>query len=202
MQTLSVPELTADVGLSARPDVLLIAASASVEALGPMRSIVAMKEAANVVLAHLTEIHPSAEIVARRLHLGGASADKAAKVERADVQFDAEVRVPLEERLELWSRAERAARVCEALARAAIELSKRKPAVKLGWREPLPRVLNVEPARERLIESYNTRIRRLLDGVGGGALSLPWDAPLEVSQYAVSLDEVRLTLGAGGAARR
>jgi hypothetical protein len=195
MHSLVVADLDARGGLAVRPDALLVAASALVEGAGPVRSIRALKDAAKIVASHLVELHPQAEILPRRLHLGGANADKAAKVERSDAQFDATIRLPLAEALDVWSRAELAAEVCEALARASVDLAKRKPAVKLGWREPTARVRDAAAYRVQLLESYNADLQRLTSGVALGGTFLPVDASLEVHQHEVSLEEVRLALG-------
>jgi hypothetical protein len=201
MQTVSIPEWDPPIGLSVPPDVLSIAIGARVESVGPSRSVAALQEASKVLAARLANVHLGCQVVPRRLSLGGAGVDKADKVDRADVQLDAVVHVPLEAGLDLWSRARLAAQAVEALSAVAGELGKLKPSVRLGWREPIPRVLDLEPHRSTLMAAWNSRVRSLLDGLTSVEMSASWEAPLEVSQTSVSLQEVRLTLGSGARGR-
>ncbi|MFW5738872.1 MAG: hypothetical protein ACOC1F_00755 [Myxococcota bacterium] len=201
MQILPIPDLEPDIGLIVPADVICIAASARVTGAGPSRSVAALRQGAQLVLRQLAGVHPRTELVARRLHLGGGHGDKAAKTDRTDVQFDAIVRVPLDPDLGLWERAELAARLVEALAAASNDLNKHKPAIKLGWRNPKARVLDVEAHRPKLTSLWNARVRALLDGLDGVHMSGVWEAPVEVLQAPVSLDRVRLTLGSGQRAR-
>jgi hypothetical protein len=201
MHTVSIPEWETPVGLSVVPDVLSIAISARVESVGPSRSVAALQEASKVLAARLANVHLGCQVVPRRLSLGGAGVDKSDKVDRADVQLDAVVHVPLEAGLDLWSRAWLAAQAVEALSTVAAEVGKHKPSVKLGWREPVARVLDVEPHRATLMAVWNSRVRSLLDGLATVEMSASWEAPIEVVQTSVSLQEVRLTLGSGARGR-
>ncbi len=194
MHTVSIPEWEPPVGLSVSPDVLSIAIGARVEGAGPSRSVVALQDAGRVLAARLANVHLGCQVTPRRLSLGGASADKADKVARADVQLDAVVHVPLEPGLDLWLRAALAAQAVETLSAVALELGKHKPSVQLGWREPVARVLDVEPHRAVLSAAWNTHVRSLLEGLPSVQMSLS-EPPIEVVQVSVSLQEVRLTLG-------
>jgi len=201
MQTLPIPDLDPDVGLIVPAEVLCIAASARVTGAGPSRSIASLRQGAQLLGDRLARLHPRTEVVARRLHLGDNHGDKAANADQGDVRFDAIVRIPLEPDLGLWERAELAARAVESLSSAAVELTKRKPAIKLGWRNPAARVDDVEAHRPKLAAAWNARVRALVDKLGDVHISGGWDPPVEVLQSPVSLERVRLTLGSGARPR-
>ncbi len=199
MQTISISDLAPVPGLAARPDVLWFAIAAVVEGQGPTRSIPRLRDAAGVLLRHLAAVHPMATLTPRRLALGGGSADKASKQDRSDVHLEGVLHVPLEGALDFWARAELAARAIDALVAASSDLARQKPAVTLGWREPVARIADAEAHRPKLVEHQRAHLRGLLEGAPGVTLG---DLPTEIVQLPVSFDEVRLTLGALDGGRR
>lgn len=192
MQTALLPDAAPSGGLVLRPDVLTIAVAASIEGQGGSRALPTLRDAAGVIVRALAEVDQGAALVARRLHLGGGHADKSAKGDRGDVQLDGVVHLPLAASLDFWGRAELAVRAVDALIASAQQLSRQKPAVLLGWREPVGRVADEDAHRVALLERYAAQLRApVASDVGAGALVA------DIVQVPVSLDEVRLTLGWG-----
>jgi hypothetical protein len=196
VQAVVVPDRLVEVGLVAKPDVVAIALGALVEGQGAGRAVAILESACEVLVGGVAAVAPGVELTAGRLRLGsGGGGDKASKHERADVQLDGVLYLPLAESLGFWQRAELVARVVETIGGAAQELGKRKPSVTLRWREPVARVRDIEAARALLSERYRAYARAMIDGVDGASLRVDWDDVLaEVIQVPVSLDEVRLML--------
>lgn len=191
MHTALLPDAAPLGGLVLRPDMLTVAVAASVEGLGGSRALPILRDAAAVVVRALAQVDRHATLVARRLHLGGGHSDKSAKGDRSDVQLDGVVQVPLADTFDFWARAELAVRTVDALIAAAHQLSRQKPAVQLGWREPVARVADEDAHRAALLDRHGAQLRAPPAGDGGAV------AVADIVQIPVSLDEVRLTLGWG-----
>jgi hypothetical protein len=199
MQGNTASELRRIPGLVVRPDQLAVAAAVFVEGQGPVRAVAIIRDAAELVLRAAGRIHPAAQLAARRLRVGGGASEKASKVERGDVSLEGVLRVPLGDDLDFWRRAALAAELTEAIAGVAVDLGKRKAGVQLAWREPVALVADEDALRTRLIERQRAFLRGLLEDKASAIL--PAILGAEVVQTPVSLDEVRVTLGATDAVR-
>lgn len=189
-----VPEANEQHGLAVRPDVLVIAVSARVDELTPQQALSVLKLAAGKLQSKALEFHREAELTPRKLDLGRTSTDKASKAAIADSQLDGLLHVPLEESWDYWRRAELVAKITETLRLFGVELYKGKPSLRFAFRAPVPRVRDTSKIKAELTARYAAQWRALT----GNGEKVPgmgtWEIPDEVSQWAVSLDEVRVTL--------
>ncbi|MCC6556459.1 MAG: hypothetical protein IT372_26155 [Polyangiaceae bacterium] len=193
MLTNFVPEIAELAGIAVQPDVLWIPVGARVDELSPPRAVEVLRGAASALEARLAGVHPGARLSPGRLDLGGGAGDKSARSEDGLVGLDGLASLPLDPQADFWARAGLSARAVEALRDAARALSKAKPPIRIGWRNPVARVADAEAHRAALAARWNAHWRALTAGAAAGAPG-DWDAPTEVIQIPVSLDEVRLAL--------
>lgn len=191
---ISVPEADAQHGLAVRPDVLMIGISARVDELSATQAIAVLKIAAAKLQSKAVELHRGAELLPRKLDLGRTSTEKASKAILADAQIDGVLCLPLEDAWDYWQRAEFVAKVTEFLRSFGADVYRAKPSIQFGFRAPVPRVRDVSKLKAELTARYAAQWRALT----GNGEKVPgqgsWEIPDEVSQYAVSLEEVRVAL--------
>lgn len=192
-----VPEIDLQSGLAVRPDVLLVAVSARVEDLLATQAVAVFKTFAGKLQTRISEIHRRAELSARKLDLGRTSLDKSAKSAIADSQLDGLLHIPLEDSLDYWGRAELVAKLTESLRSFSVEAYKSKPSIRFGFRAPVPRVADVTAHKVTLTNRYANQWRSLVGEGEKTRGTSSWEIPDEVAQYAISLEEVRLTLVPG-----
>ena len=192
--SMHVPDADAPFGLAVRPDVLLVAVSARIEDASPVQAVSLLRAAAAKLEARIVEFHANAAVSARKLDLGRLVADKASKAPFADAQLDGVLRVPLDESADYWARAELVAKISEMLRSLTVEWAKGKPPIRLGFRQPVPRVQDVTEHKVELTTQYAAQLRALTGAADKGHHFTHWDIPDEVAQHAVSLEEVRLSL--------
>jgi hypothetical protein len=179
------------VGLAVRPDVLVTALAARVDAGAATAAVEALRLAAADLERALAAVAPRAALVARRLRLD-ADADKAGRATAGEVSLDAAVEVPLEPEQGYWARAALAAAVAEALAAFARDAGRRKPAIRLAWRSPVARVREPEAHRGELSLRWQAAVRAL--GLTDAPHAARLAVPTEIRETPISLDEVRLAL--------
>jgi hypothetical protein len=185
------PEAEPHAGLAVRPDLLVVAISARVDAGGAARSMQALRDAASDAASALSTLAPGVAIAARRLRLG-AEADKSGKPTAGDATLDAVIEVPLAPAQDFWARAALAASVVEAVAALAADLGRRRPPVRVAFRSPVGRLRDPEALRGELSSRWKAAARAL--AVEGAPLAQRIELPTEIREVPVSLDEVRLTL--------
>lgn len=189
-----VPEVEIQQGLALRPDVLVVAVSARVEDLLATQAVVLFKNLAAKLQTRISELHKRAVLSPRKLDLGRTSLDKSAKAAIADSQLDGLVHVPLNDDLDYWGRAELVAKLTESLRAFSVEAYKSKPSIRFGFRSPIPQVLDVTAHKAALTTRYATQWRALVGQGEKARGTSSWEIPDEVTQVAVSLEEVRLLL--------
>lgn len=189
-----VPEADLQQGLAVRPDVLVIGVAARVEDVSPTQAVALFKVLAGKLQTRILDFHKRAELLPRKMDLGRATSDKAAKAALADSQIDGLIHVPLDDALDYWGRAELVAKMTESLRGFASEAHRAKPSIRFGFRAPIARVLDVSAHKAALTARYATQWRALAGQGEKAQGSSSWEIPDEVAQYPVSLEEVRLTL--------
>lgn len=186
-----VPEWELEGGLVVRPDVLVIAVAARVDGQA-VASVRALREATVTLQTRVAAAHAGATLVPGKLRLADGTPSSIGKSDAAPVGLEGAVLVPLAETLDYWERAALCAQLTELVAEVAHALRKAKPVVTLSFRAPVAKVRDVSKHRAAIAARWNTQLRALLDGVSGVTLGATWDAPLEIEQQSISLDEVRL----------
>jgi len=189
-----VPEADVLQGLAVRPDVLIISVSARIDEVSPAQTVALFKTLAGKLQTRVAEFHKRAELLPRKVDLGRATSDKSAKAALADSQIDGVILVPLDDALDYWGRAELVAKITESLRMFTYEAYKSKPSIRFGFRSPIPRVQDVSAHKTTLTARYANQWRALVGQGEKARGTSSWDIPDEVSQYAVSLEEVRLSL--------
>lgn len=187
-----VPEWELEGGLVVRPDVLVIAVAARVDGQAVAASVRALREATVTLQTRVAAAHAGATLVPGKLRLADGTPSSIGKSDAAPVGLEGAVLVPLAETLDYWERAALCAQLTELVAEVAHALRKAKPVVTLSFRAPVAKVRDVTKHRAAVAARWNTQLRALLEGASGVTLGATWDAPLEIEQQSISLDEVRL----------
>ncbi|MBL8604048.1 MAG: hypothetical protein JNK72_19125 [Myxococcales bacterium] len=190
-----LPELESPRGLVVRPDTLVVSLVATVDDSDPLRALGWLRGAAEETAARLRSLDPGARLEPRGLTARMSGSSKAGRDELDGFQLGGLVHLSLEPSLDFWQRATLEARLVSTLMAVSFELGRRKPAVRLSWRNPVPRVSDPLAFRERLTEARRLQLKALVGDLLNTVQLAGFEVPETVSQTPLSLDAVRLTLG-------
>ena len=185
----SSPALDTRPGLSVRPDVLWIPVSARASGAMATAAIEAVHVLVGTLSSQLAGLHPGATLQPGRLVLTGDQSEKSS-VKSEEIRLDGRLVLPLDLDADYWQRARLVAAAHELLGEAAREAGKRGLKIKLTWGTGTPRLVDADALYPVLAAVWKSRVAMLDDSRTGSA----WNAPVQVDQTPISLEEVKLTL--------
>jgi len=185
----SSPILDTRAGLSVRPDVLWIPIAARVEGAGSVEAVAALQGLASNISSELASLHAGATLQPGRLALAAEATEKAS-TKGDSTQLEGRVVLPLDLDADYWQRARLAASAHELLREHARVAAKATPRIQLAWRTGTPRLVDADALYPVLAAVWKSRVAMLDDA----AEHVGWNAPVQIEQTAVSLEEVKLTL--------
>jgi hypothetical protein len=197
---LPLPRRTAAAsGLAVRPDVLVALFAARVAEVDPDRAILVLRAASDVLTRRMREVHPAAVLRMTGLDFG-RDASKSSRDE-LHTRVEGTLELPLAPELDWWARAQLAAQVTVLARILAGEARKQKPVIDIAFQQPVALVREPERHRGEVLRRWVTRCNELAAAAQSERFPLQVTAcepPGEVTQTAVSVEEVRLSITLDG----
>lgn len=185
----SSPTLDTRPGLSVRPDVLWIPVSARATGASSAAAVEAIHAIVTTLTSQVASLHPGATLQPGSLVLTGDPSEKSG-AKGDDTRLDGRLVLPLDLDADYWQRARLAAAAHELLREVARETGKRGLKIKLSWGTGTPRLVDADALYPVLAAVWKSRVAMLDDSRTGAA----WNAPVQINQTPISLEEVKLTL--------
>ena len=181
------PVLDIRPGLSVRPDVLWIPIVARVKGSTSVDAVAGLQTLAATVATRFVALHAGVTLQPGRLVL---EPDEKAGSKTEETRLDGRLVLPLDLDADYWQRARLAAGANELLRDLGREAGKRGLRIELSWRSGTPRLADADALYPVLAAVWKSRVAMLEESSASAA----WNAPVQIDQTPISLEEVKLTL--------